>query len=78
MYRFTPLVTATWEGERSNIGIRVRYADQPNLYIPGTTSGSQNSISFGAEGGFLPGKKVNVIVEAGRRSYSYSFTTAKE
>jgi hypothetical protein len=72
------LVTATWEGERSNIGIRVRYADQPNHTIQGTTTGTQSSISFGPQGGFLPGKKVNVTVEAGRRSYSYSFTTTKK
>jgi hypothetical protein len=73
------VVYAQWKGERgNNLSLRVRYEDQPDLYIPGGTGASMQGISFEPENGFLPNKKVVCKVEAGWRSYTFSFTTAAQ
>jgi hypothetical protein len=72
-------VYAQWKGKRgNNLGLQVRYADDPDLYIPGSTGASMQGVSFQPENGFLPNKKVVCTVEAGWRSYTFSFTTAAQ
>lgn len=62
-------------GDMNNMGMSVEYADQPNIAIQGMTSGSATGLTF-TPNIFLPGKKVVVHVSAGRKDYSFSFTTA--
>lgn len=70
-------ITVQWKQEASSMGMEVRYADDSSIPILGATSGSKDGMSFTPEM-YLPGKKVLVTVTAGRRSHTFSFTTAKE
>ncbi len=69
-------VSVKWAKPMSNGGMIIRYADDPNLYTPGTTSFSREGMTFSPEKGFLPGKKVTVEVLSGRRTHTFSFVTA--
>ncbi|RXT15281.1 Ig-like domain-containing protein [Ammoniphilus sp. CFH 90114] len=70
-------VTVQWKEEASSMGMSVTYADDPTIRVQGSTSGSKDGMSFTPDM-FLPGKEVLVEVTAGRRSHSFSFTTALE
>jgi hypothetical protein len=69
-------VSAGWRGSRDNIGIRVRYADEPERYIPGVSGASMTGVSFKPDQPFEPGRKLKVTVEAGMRSHVFYFYTA--
>ncbi|SDD52010.1 hypothetical protein SAMN02799630_03648 [Paenibacillus sp. UNCCL117] len=68
-------VEVVWHGVRDNMGLKARYADQPDQAIPGTTGGSMSGMTFKPEGGFAPGRRVQITVDADRRIYSFTFTT---
>ncbi|MBD0383316.1 Ig-like domain-containing protein [Paenibacillus sedimenti] len=71
-------IVAIWKGTRgNNLGMPIRYADNPEAHIPGVTGGSESGMSFQPEGQFAPGRKVIVTVEAGRRRHTFTFTTAE-
>ncbi|WP_068604110.1 Ig-like domain-containing protein [Paenibacillus swuensis] len=71
-------ITADWKGSRVNmLGIPVRYANEPDKYIPGATTANQQGISFKPEQELAPGREVVVTVEAGRRHHTFTFTTAE-
>ncbi|ULL18472.1 hypothetical protein DVH26_30780 [Paenibacillus sp. H1-7] len=72
------VVSVTWKGSYDSMGMKIDYADDPHLPTPGTTAGSQYGISFTPEQPYLPGRKVVVTVEAGRRSHTFAFTTAQQ
>jgi hypothetical protein len=69
-------VSAGWRGARGNIGIRVRYADEPERYIPGVSGASMTGVSFKPDQPFEPGRRLKVTVEAGMRSHVFYFYTA--
>ncbi|WP_166238773.1 hypothetical protein [Paenibacillus turpanensis] len=67
------VIQVTWRGGRDNGGIRVRYADEPNTWIPGVSGMTAFGMFFDPEEPLLPGKKVVVTVDSGRRSDTFSF-----
>jgi succinate dehydrogenase hydrophobic anchor subunit len=71
-------VSVTWKGSYDSMGMRIDYVDEPDLPTPGGTAASQYGISFTPEQPYLPGRKVKVTVEAGRRSHTFTFTTAQQ
>ncbi|PZE19628.1 hypothetical protein CBW46_016910 [Paenibacillus xerothermodurans] len=71
-------VAVTWKGSYDSMGMSIDYADEPNLPIPGGTAASQYGISFTPETPYLPGRTIQVTVEAGRRSHTFTFTTARQ
>ncbi|GAX89668.1 hypothetical protein EFBL_1292 [Effusibacillus lacus] len=67
-------VRVEWDVDaRNGMGMSVRYADDPTP-IRGVTGASAGGMFFTPDT-FLPGKKVSVTARAGRRSYTFSFTT---
>ncbi len=71
-------VRVVWKGRHDSMGMRVRYADSPDTPVPGETAGSGGGMSYRPEGGFAPGARVQITVEAGRRTHTFTFTTASE
>ncbi|MEK8132571.1 hypothetical protein WMW72_32275 [Paenibacillus filicis] len=69
-------VNVVFSGTHSSMGMRIRYVEQPERVVPGMTGGGPSGMTFEPEGGFAPGSRVQVIVDAGRRSHTFEFTTA--
>ncbi|MFC0213682.1 hypothetical protein ACFFK0_14655 [Paenibacillus chartarius] len=70
-------ISVAWKGSYDSMGMRIDYADEPDLHTPGATAASPYGISFTPEQPFYPGRKVKVTVEAGRRTHTFTFTTAQ-
>ena len=68
------MVTVQWESSGNNMGMQVRYADDPSVPIHGATEASRNGISFTPDL-YLPGKEVVIEVSSGRRERTFSFLT---
>lgn len=71
-------ITVQWEpADFTSMGMELHYEDDPSVPILGATAGSKEGMTFTPEM-FLPNKQVIVSVHAGRRSYSFQFTTAEQ
>ncbi|MGF7035807.1 hypothetical protein J2T17_006842 [Paenibacillus mucilaginosus] len=69
------VVTVAWKGSYKTMGMRVRYEDSPEAAVPGASGATQYGMTFEPEGGFQPGRRVRIEVEAGRRTHVFRFTT---
>ncbi|REE57451.1 hypothetical protein A8990_15529 [Paenibacillus taihuensis] len=72
------LIMVNWKGTRgSHMSMSVRYADAPDVPLYGTGSATMYGLSFLPAPPLSPGKKVIVLVDAGRRHHEFTFTTTR-